>query len=416
MDSPTKQGGRDNKTGRSKKKGKESTVGQGSEAAAVAAALGGGTGTDSSNITKYASNRTSVRRTDEDEGLASIGKDHVDPLFDFWPEELGLEELDEQRKADGVEKMIYLENKDIFVSTHTDGIVRTWDRQKAEFIERLQLLAYPDEMSGSAPEATPGRAVSSTDSGAYPRTQATSGRSADQAATGSTSDSRRPSTASKVNAQPEAVTALHSDENNKWLLTGDAKGWVRVWDLLAYYPGRRFLMRISELQPHRQPVTHLQYFELDSENVIMSASADGTIALCTAEGDRIGTFSSKGPHWRLADRSTWIDTPPPLDDGQWKDDEDEGWGVSPRRQAKCATGGRHHGRTATGAAGQGPGGSGRRAERSRGTGSTRAPITQQSHSSHVFKKLQAVDRFRPDLTVADHERQRLAKQTVRVDP
>lgn len=50
----------------------------------------------------------------------------------------------------------------------------------------------------------------------------------------------------------------------------------------------------------------LQHLRQPSE-VIVSASADWTIALHTVEGVRIGSFSHRGPHWRLADPSTWCE-------------------------------------------------------------------------------------------------------------
>lgn len=417
---PPKPGGHSTKThknrGAGKKKGNASTIGQDGEAAAIAATLGGGKAEGGvAGSGKYSTNRTSVQQSDVPSGGLAAGADPSS--VDNWPEELGLEDFDDQRRADGVEKMIYLEHKDVLVSTHTDGIVRVWSRQKAEFIERLQLLALdqPERKTPSPAggESSDTKAKTSIDSGsaAYPRNQEPGAKDV------KASPSQDSGPPAMHRAQNCAVTALYSDSDNRWLFTGDAEGWVRLWDLTAYYPGRKYLLQFFELQPHRQPVTQLQYFELDGENVIMSGSADGTIALCTAQGERIGTFSSKGPHWRLSDRSTWIDTPPPLDDGQWKEDDDDGWGVSPGRQKKGATGGRPQGRAAAGATGQG------RAERSGRTGATRqGPIAQQAHSSHVFKKF-SVDQavaFKQcrhvDLSVADQEKQRLAKQSARAEP
>jgi WD40 repeat protein len=286
---PQKLGGRDTKATRRKKKG-FSLAGQDSDTAAVAAAAVG-----EEKLTDRSKFRSSIGQFADPPQLptasaqkeqSGAGDGRGEP--ENWPEELGLEEFDDHRRTDGVERMIYLEYKDIFISSHADNIVRAWSRQKAEFIERLQLLAR-------APETRDGNAKGSAaefEEGAYPRGKGTAaardrGGSDDTSSTNPVSEED-----CLVSAQTSAITALYSDSDNRWLFTGDAEGWVRLWDLIRYYPGRKYLMRYFELQPHRQPVTQLQYFELDGENVIMSASADGTIALCTIEGDRIGTFSN----------------------------------------------------------------------------------------------------------------------------
>eukprot|EP00928_Gymnodinium_smaydae_P029777 TRINITY_DN22331_c0_g1_i1.p1 TRINITY_DN22331_c0_g1~~TRINITY_DN22331_c0_g1_i1.p1 ORF type:complete len:419 (+),score=101.11 TRINITY_DN22331_c0_g1_i1:183-1259(+) len=335
-------------------------------------------------------------------------------------DEFGLEEdaSDSAATLSGVRSMIYLAHKDCLMTAHTDRIMRVWSTTKAEFLQRLDLLAPappPEEAAAAeaADASAPGDAAVSKAPAAAP--------GAARAAEGDR-PSRRGSkeAADLVSGQRAAVTALNAEQTeNRWLLTGDSEGYVRLWDLLDFEPHARsparYLLRAGEFQPHRQAVTHLEHFELDGQSVVMSASVDMTIVLSTITGERIGTFGGKAPRWHLAEgRSAWCSTPPVLEEISQGPDEEEGWSVSPR------WGGKGGGPVRRGAAGQaggrdaaGMGGRrGGQAERMRGN--TRPVAATLARGRGVFQQLSYVERYTFDFSLSDKEKQYLtSRQPVR---
>eukprot|EP00927_Polykrikos_kofoidii_P039214 TRINITY_DN33643_c0_g1_i1.p1 TRINITY_DN33643_c0_g1~~TRINITY_DN33643_c0_g1_i1.p1 ORF type:complete len:1117 (+),score=166.25 TRINITY_DN33643_c0_g1_i1:166-3516(+) len=373
------------------------------------------------------------------EGIGTSSQ-HVNELVDralpeFSLEDFGFEHDSGDMAVAAVEKMIYLDRKECLLSSHADRIVRVWSTKRAEFLQRLDLLspAVPGVTSEvHSKEMDPLMAITS---------RATSG-------TSSTKDSRRESAVANMSALPgstsgvssdgmdclpgavncdlvcgqkAAISALHTDSaDNKVLFTGDVEGFVRVWDMEDFCPhsvsAARHLVRVREFRPHKQSVTHLQYFELDGQAVVMSASVDGTIVLCSMAGERIGTFSATGKNkdWRLAEgQSSWRSVPPPLDEGPRSNDEDDGWGTSHRISGK---GGRAAKGNQSGVPGAGAGGgrAGQRSERPRlGARPERA---HAGCGKGIFKNLKVVEQFQPDLSIADQEKQRLHRWVVRADP
>lgn len=303
---------------------------------------------------------------------------------DTWPEELGFAGEHSRLATVAVESLLYLEQKDWLLSTHADRKARVWSHRRGSFLQYLDLEGEAWTSSAGADEL-PIRASSST----------------------------RPVQMGSERGERAPVTAVYSDRENRWLFTGDQEGCVRVWDLSTFYPPTsRRLPRLHEMQPHRQPVTHLQHFELDSQGYIITASQDWTVALSTLEGQRIGTFNGKGDVWRLHDRSSWSTLLPALDEPSAAH-EDKGW-LSSRRGGKGA--GRHcpparsgerDARPTLGAA------SSLSARAPRGSQvRTGAVVANKAHCGRsCFKMLSAVDRTncKPDLTVAAQEEQFLKR-------
>jgi len=284
-------------------------------------------------------------------------------------EELGFDYEHANMSAPGVEQMIWLEHKDCLFTMHSDRRLRVWSTKKCEFLQRLDLLA-PVRISSADLHAE-----DTSEKGTEGSEQA------DRRGSAQAASRTRPDAPMLVPAQKARVVSLHAESaGNKWLLTGDMDGYVRAWDLSPFNPARGstqpYLVRMCEFQPHRHSVTHLQYFELDGQAVVMSASVDCTVVLCTLQGERIGTFSTKGPHWQLAERNAWCSTPPVVEEGPWLSEEDDGWGRSPRRAGAGATTRQHHGRASAGStSGVGPSGSLARSSRQPRT----RGIAQQSH-------------------------------------
>lgn len=276
-----------------------------------------------------------------------------------WPEELSGLEADTGLSV-GVERTVFLEHKACLLTIHADGFARLWSTKQAEFLGRLEFMASPEEA---------------------------------------------------VEDRMEAITSVYADDANTWLLTGHADGWVRIWDLTKIrerLDPKTGLLRVKEIQLHQMAVTSLQHFEIHGKVVIVSASSDWTVALHTMDGTRIGNFSHRGPHWRLSDFSTWCDQPPP-EEGI-RPDEDDRWGaLSPRRNAG-APGARRDGAATNNGSVPGIGiGLGMRTPRASKV-RTRPVIPPPVHSGQGdFGKLSVVERFKPDITLAEQERQRLQK-------
>eukprot|EP00439_Symbiodinium_sp_Y106_P039795 s4865_g4.t2 len=295
---------------------------------------------------------------------------------EWWPEESEkrrhsamnlMERLSGSDKDAGftscsVEHTIFLEHKECLLTIHADQLARLWSTKQAEFLGKLVFMEEsPEEASGL------------------------------------------------TLVQQEAITAVYTSTDNMWLFTGDANGWVRIWDLstirVDLCPSH--LLKVKEMQLHRMAVTSLQHFKMDDLVVIVSASADWTVALHTIDGTRIGNFSHRVQEWRISDTSTWCDQPPPVKEGlRGPEEDDDRWSsMSPRRAGMAgAAGARREGGTSTSGSVPGIGvGVGLRTPRGSKV-RTRPVIAPPVHSGQGdFGKLSVVERFKPDLTLAEQE-------------
>lgn len=300
---------------------------------------------------------------------------------EWWPEESEkrrysamnlMERLSGSDKDAGftscsVEHTIFLEHKECLLTIHADQLARLWSTKQAEFLGKLVFMEEsPEEASGL------------------------------------------------TLVQQEAITAVYTSADNMWLFTGDANGWVRIWDLstirVDLCPSH--LLKVKEMQLHRMAVTSLQHFKMDDLVVIVSASADWTVALHTIDGTRIGNFSHRVQEWRISDTSTWCDQPPPVKEGiRGPEEDDDRWSsMSPRRAGMAgAAGARREGGASTSGSVPGIGvGVGLRTPRGSKV-RTRPVIAPPVHSGQGdFGKLSVVERFKPDLTLAEQERQKLS--------
>ncbi|KAG2460939.1 WDR49 protein, partial [Polypterus senegalus] len=92
-------------------------------------------------------------------------------------------------------------------------------------------------------------------------------------------------------AEPEeSVLALSTDELNRYLVSGDTAGTIRVWNIVDY--GLQIIDQKSSLDPpllfswkaHLGTIVSAQHFSLHSQSFIMSASADQTARIWTLGG------------------------------------------------------------------------------------------------------------------------------------
>jgi len=279
-----------------------------------------------------------------------------------WPEDLNGVEADTGLVSIGVERTIFLEHKACLLTIHADGCPRLWSTKQAEFLGKLGFMASPDEAMDDI---------------------------------------------------VGTITSVYTDDRNTWLFTGHADGWVRIWDLSKVADekdAKMCLLLFKEMHLHQMAVTSLQHFGIGGRLVIVSASSDWTVALHTMDGFRIGHFSHRGTEWRLSDPTTWCDQPPPSTEEGIRGPEDDGWGgISPRRTA----GGARRDAAANNGAVPGMGiGVGMRTPRASKV-RTRPVMPAPVHSGQGdFGKLSVVERFKPDLSLAEQERQRLQKFAV----
>ncbi|XP_014668843.1 PREDICTED: WD repeat-containing protein on Y chromosome-like [Priapulus caudatus] len=103
----------------------------------------------------------------------------------------------------------------------------------------------------------------------------------------------------------ESVVALQTDAANRLLVSGDSKGYVRVWDISRYCTtapsgDRRdasFPVLLNSFRGHLKAITNLDYVE--ESRLIVSCSADCSIRLWSLCGRYVGTFGQDKP-WSLA--------------------------------------------------------------------------------------------------------------------
>ncbi|XP_028675795.2 WD repeat-containing protein on Y chromosome [Erpetoichthys calabaricus] len=112
-------------------------------------------------------------------------------------------------------------------------------------------------------------------------------------------------------AEPEeSVLTLSTDELNRYLVSGDTAGTIRVWNITDY--GLQIIDQKSSLDPpllfswkaHLGTIVSAQHFSLHSQSFIMSASADQTARIWTLGGKFVGTFGQE-KRWNLENPSTY---------------------------------------------------------------------------------------------------------------
>ncbi|KAM4693124.1 cilia- and flagella-associated protein 337 [Discoglossus pictus] len=94
------------------------------------------------------------------------------------------------------------------------------------------------------------------------------------------------------------------DKANKYIITGDIDGCVKVWDIQEYcidYSENKNTTApplVTSFQPHTACVTHLETCEHNGRLLILSASADCTICVNDVFGVLIGIFGQE-ERWRI---------------------------------------------------------------------------------------------------------------------
>ncbi|KAM6951056.1 cilia- and flagella-associated protein 337 [Aplochiton taeniatus] len=109
----------------------------------------------------------------------------------------------------------------------------------------------------------------------------------------------------------ESVIGLASDQqNNNILVTGDTAGWLSVWDISHYAldvaeePHLQCPPLRCSWRAHRGAVVSVEVLQRPDTLLVLSASADGSAGLWTAEGQHVGHFGQE-PGWDAQDPDTY---------------------------------------------------------------------------------------------------------------
>ncbi|XP_053317122.1 WD repeat-containing protein 49 [Spea bombifrons] len=94
------------------------------------------------------------------------------------------------------------------------------------------------------------------------------------------------------------------DKTNRYTITGDHDGWVKVWDIQEYcidYSETNCTEPaplVASFQPHSDCITHLETCAHSTCLLVISASADCSICVSDICGTAIGIFGQE-EHWRI---------------------------------------------------------------------------------------------------------------------
>eukprot|EP00192_Tetraselmis_astigmatica_P000660 CAMPEP_0117689666 /NCGR_PEP_ID=MMETSP0804-20121206/24643_1 /TAXON_ID=1074897 /ORGANISM="Tetraselmis astigmatica, Strain CCMP880" /LENGTH=1073 /DNA_ID=CAMNT_0005502517 /DNA_START=57 /DNA_END=3278 /DNA_ORIENTATION=+ len=108
----------------------------------------------------------------------------------------------------------------------------------------------------------------------------------------------------------ESIVSLACREDNKFIVTGDSGGWIKVWDssFLTEERGHKGTQdqAIKEhacWQAHKGSVTDLAWLGTN-EPFVMSSSSDRNVTIWHLDGAKVGDFGKD--EWKIRDETTWI--------------------------------------------------------------------------------------------------------------
>lgn len=93
------------------------------------------------------------------------------------------------------------------------------------------------------------------------------------------------------------------DETNTYLVTGDADGVIKVWDISEYciasvIENDNPPPLLKQFQPHTDTINSIQLFTRSERLLVLTASSDCAVALWDVEGRYIGIFGQE-EHWKI---------------------------------------------------------------------------------------------------------------------
>ncbi|KAG9494124.1 hypothetical protein GDO78_001781 [Eleutherodactylus coqui] len=106
----------------------------------------------------------------------------------------------------------------------------------------------------------------------------------------------------------QSFIVMTIEKTNKYLITGDLDGWIKVWDIQEYctdYIENKNVdppPLVTLFQPHSDCVTHIETCTQNRCLLILSASADCSLCVSDVFGNPVGIFGQE-EHWRIEQRS-----------------------------------------------------------------------------------------------------------------
>ncbi|XP_048581905.1 WD repeat-containing protein 49 isoform X2 [Nematostella vectensis] len=94
------------------------------------------------------------------------------------------------------------------------------------------------------------------------------------------------------------------DDTNSYLVTGDADGLIKVWDISEYCveePDKTITQPpplLKQFQPHTDIINHIGLLTRNERLLVLTASSDCSAALWDIEGRQIGVFGQE-EHWKI---------------------------------------------------------------------------------------------------------------------
>ncbi|XP_068715125.1 cilia- and flagella-associated protein 337-like [Montipora foliosa] len=93
------------------------------------------------------------------------------------------------------------------------------------------------------------------------------------------------------------------DDTNSYLVTGDADGVIKVWDITEYCVGSIAdndcpPPLVKQFQPHTDTINSIHLFTRSERLLVLTASSDCSVALWDIEGRHIGIFGQE-EHWKI---------------------------------------------------------------------------------------------------------------------
>ncbi|XP_069101965.1 cilia- and flagella-associated protein 337-like isoform X5 [Argopecten irradians] len=106
-------------------------------------------------------------------------------------------------------------------------------------------------------------------------------------------------------AHANASIIMTTDKLNQWLVTGDADGHIKVWEITEYcmHSQTDVILKSSppmkcQFQAHNDMINSIDMCERNERSLIITASSDCSVAVHDVRGNKIGIFGQE-EHWKI---------------------------------------------------------------------------------------------------------------------
>ncbi|XP_021372288.1 WD repeat-containing protein 49-like isoform X4 [Mizuhopecten yessoensis] len=113
------------------------------------------------------------------------------------------------------------------------------------------------------------------------------------------------SLAAEFQAHTNGSIIMATDKLNQWLVTGDADGLIKVWEITEYcmHSQTDVILKSSppmkcQYQAHTDMINSIDMCERNERSLIITASSDCSVAVFDVRGNKIGVFGQE-EHWKI---------------------------------------------------------------------------------------------------------------------